>query len=170
MIMSAPASRRPWMHVEADAAETEDDRGRADLDLGRVDDGADAGGDAAADVADLVEGRVRIDLGDGDLRQNREVGEGRAAHVVVDLVLADREARRAVRHQALALGGANRGAEVGLARQAGRAFAAFRRIERNDVIALLDRGDARADIDDDAGTLMAEDRRETGLPDRRRTA
>ena len=33
----------------------------ADLDLGRVDDGADAGGDAAADVADLVERRVLAD-------------------------------------------------------------------------------------------------------------
>jgi hypothetical protein len=44
--------------VEADAAEAEDDGGRADLDLGGVDDRADAGRDAAADVADLVEGRV----------------------------------------------------------------------------------------------------------------
>ncbi len=38
--------------------------------------------------------------------------------------------------------------------------AAFRRIERDDVVALLDRGHARADIDDDAGAFMAEDRRE----------
>ena len=157
------------MHVEADAAETEDDRRRADLDLGRVDDGADAGGDAAADIADLVERRVRIDLGERDLRQNGEIGEGRAAHVVEDLVLADREAARAVRHQALSLGRADRGAQIGLARQAGIAVAAFRRVERNDVVALLQRGDARADIDDDAGTLMAEDGRETGLPDRRPT-
>ncbi|MCY1535801.1 hypothetical protein D9M68_712230 [compost metagenome] len=123
--------------VEADATKTEDDCGRAHLHLGRVDDRTDAGGDAAADVADLVEGRVRVDLGNGDLRQHRVVGEGRAAHVVVDLVLADREARGAVGHQALALGRADRGAEIGLARQAGRAGAAFGRVERNDVIALL---------------------------------
>ncbi len=89
--------------VEADAAETEDDRGRPHLHLGGVDDGTDAGRYTAADVADLVEGRVGIDLGDGDLGQNRIIGEGRAAHVVMDLVLADREARSAVRHQALAL-------------------------------------------------------------------
>ena len=57
-IMSAPAMRSALDHVEADAAEAEDDDVRARLDLGRVDDGADAGGDAAADVADLVEGRV----------------------------------------------------------------------------------------------------------------
>ncbi|MGZ2469432.1 hypothetical protein ACVJMZ_005019 [Sinorhizobium medicae] len=59
-----------------------------------------------------------------------------------------------------ALGGADGGAQIGLARQAGGAGAAFRRIERDDVVALPDAGDARADIDDDAGALMAEDRRE----------
>src|SRR5208283_1984923 len=43
--------------VEADAAEAENDRRRPRLDLGGVEHGADSGGDAAADVADLVEGR-----------------------------------------------------------------------------------------------------------------
>ncbi len=143
--------------VEADAAEAEDDRRRARLDLGGVDDGADAGGDAAADVADLVEGRVRIDLRHRDLRQHGEVREGRAAHVVEDLVAAAGEARRAVRHHALPLRGADRGAEIGLARQAGRALAAFGRVERDDVIALAHAGHAGADIDHDARALMAED-------------
>ncbi|MNV25551.1 hypothetical protein D3C71_1166510 [compost metagenome] len=94
-------------HVEADAAKAEDDRRGADLDLGGVDDRTDAGGDAAADVADLVEGCIGIDLGQRDLRQDRIVREGRAAHIVMDLVLADREARGPVRHHALALGGAD---------------------------------------------------------------
>ena len=156
--------------VQADAAEAEDDRRRALLDLGGVDDRADAGGDAAADVADLVEGRVRVDLGQRDLGQHGEIREGRAAHVVKDLVLADREAAGAVRHQALALRGADRGAEIGLARQAGWALPAFRRVERDDVVALLDRGDALADIDDDAGAFMAEDRRKQPFRDRRPTA
>ena len=135
----------------------------ADLDLGGVDHGADAGGDAAADVADLVEGRVLADLGDRDLGQHGEVREGRAAHVVVDRLALEREARGAVGHQALALRGADRGAEIGLARQAGRALPALRRIERDDVVAWLHRGDARADLDDDAGALVAEDRREEAL-------
>jgi hypothetical protein len=43
--------------VEADASQTEDDGRGALLDLGSIDDGADAGGDPAAHVADLVEGR-----------------------------------------------------------------------------------------------------------------
>ncbi len=41
--------------IEADAAQTEDDGSRTCLDLGGVDHRADAGGYAAADVADLVE-------------------------------------------------------------------------------------------------------------------
>ena len=120
---------------------------------------ADAGGDAAADVADLVERRVLADFRHRDLRQHGEIGEGRAAHIVVDLLAAEREARGAVGHHALALGRADRGAKVGLARQARRALPAFGRVKRNDVVAFLHRGDAGADIDDDAGALMAEDRR-----------
>ena len=38
--------------------------------------------------------------------------------------------------------------------------AAFRRVERDDVVALLHEVTPGADIDDDAGALMAEDRRE----------
>src|SRR5690349_4213390 len=68
--------------VEADAAETEHDDVRARLDLRGVHDGADARRDAAADVADLVEGRVAADLRDGDLRQHRVLREGARAHVV----------------------------------------------------------------------------------------
>src|SRR4029077_7332086 len=49
-------------HVEPDAAEPEDDAFCAWLDLGGVDDSADAGGYAAADVADLVERCVGADF------------------------------------------------------------------------------------------------------------
>jgi hypothetical protein len=45
-------------------------------------------------------------------------------------------------------------------RQTRRALPAFRRIERNDVVALLHAGHTRPDIDDDAGALVAEDGRE----------
>jgi hypothetical protein len=37
---------------------------------------------------------------------------------------------------------------------------AFRRVERNDVVALLYAGHPRTDVDDDAGALVAEDGRE----------
>ena len=75
--------------VEADAAEPEHDDVGARLDLRGVDHRADAGGDAAADVADLVERRVLADLRERDLRQHGVVRERRAAHVVVDRLAAD---------------------------------------------------------------------------------
>src|SRR5262249_19602455 len=147
-------------HVEADAAEAEDDALRARLDLGGVDHRADAGSHAAADVADLVERRVLADFRHCDLRQHGEIRESRAAHVVVDLLAADGEAGAAVGHDALALGGADRGAQVGLARQARRALPTLRRVERDDVVALLHRGDARPNVDHDARALVPEDRGE----------
>ena len=166
-IMSAPAIRAALHDVEPDAAEPEHDDTGAGLDLGGVDHRADAGGDAAADVADLVERRVLADLRQRDLRQHRVIREGRGAHVMEDLVAAEREPAGAVGHHALALGRADRGAEIGLARQAVLALPAFRRVERDDVVALLQAGHPGPDIDDDAGALMAEDRREQPLRDRR---
>ena len=134
----------------------EHDRRRARLDLRRVEHRAHARRHAAADVADLVERRGGIDFRDRDLRQDGEVREGRAAHVMEDLVLAAGEARRPIRHHALSLGCADRSAEIGLARHAGRALAAFGRVERDDVIAPLDAGHAGADIDHDARAFVSE--------------
>src|SRR5213079_3226363 len=70
----------------------------ARLDFGGVDDGADPGRDAAADVADLVERRVLADLRDRDLGQDSKIREGRRSHVVEQLLAAQGEAARAVRH------------------------------------------------------------------------
>jgi hypothetical protein len=147
-------------HVQADAAQAEHDHVGARLDLGREDDGADAGGDAAADVADLVERRVVTHLGQCDLRHHDVVGERRRAHVVVDRLAVQREARGRIRHQAAALRAADRLAQIGLLRQAEFALAAFRRVQRDDVVILAQAGDARADIDHDAGAFMAENGRE----------
>src|SRR5213078_3883806 len=54
-------------HVEPDAAEAEHDDVRAGLDLGGPQHRADAGGHAAAEVADRRERRVLADLGERDL-------------------------------------------------------------------------------------------------------
>ena len=86
MIMSAPARRRPWMTLRPMPPSPKTIAVDARLDLGGVDHGADARRHAAADVADLVERRGRVDLGDGDLGQHGVIGEGRAAHVVVELL------------------------------------------------------------------------------------
>ncbi len=146
--------------VEADAAEAENDDVRARLDLGGLDDCADAGGDSAADVAAGLERRVLADLRHRDLGQHGEVREGRAAHVMEDGLALVAEAASAVGHHALALRRADRGAEVGLAGEARLTLAAFGRVQRDDVVARLHAGDARPDLAHHARALVAEDRGE----------
>ena len=65
---------QPLDHVEADAAETEHDAIGAGLDLGGIEHRLYAGGHPAADVADLIKGRIGADLGQSDLGQHREIG------------------------------------------------------------------------------------------------
>jgi len=146
-------------HVEANAAQSEDHAVGTHLHLGGVDHRAHAGGDAAADIADLVEGRVAADLGQCNLGQHRVIREGRAAHVVMDGLALVGESRGTVRHQPLALCGADLLAEIGLGVQAVLALAALRRIERYDVVAGFQRGDARPDLDYDASAFVAHDGR-----------
>src|SRR5262249_56210481 len=61
--------------IEPNAAEPENDTGRAGLHLGRVENGADPRSDAAADVADLIEGTVLPNPGDPDLAHHPEIPE-----------------------------------------------------------------------------------------------
>src|SRR3989475_11806836 len=105
-------------HVEPDAPETEYHDVRARLDLGGVDHRADAGGHAAADVAHLVERRVLADLRQRDFRNHGVVGKSRSAHVVEELLAAQRKTAAAVWHHALPLRDAYRLAQVALAGEA----------------------------------------------------
>src|SRR6201994_479138 len=70
--------------VQPDAAETKHDNIRAGRDLGRIGHRTDTGGDAAADVAALVEGCVLANFRDRDFRQHGKVRERRTSHVVID--------------------------------------------------------------------------------------
>src|SRR6202521_1086593 len=149
--------------VQPNTAQAKHHHVRAGLDLGGIDDRPDAGRDAAADVTDLLEGRVLADFGERNLRQHRVIGESRASHVVMDHLLAHREAAGAVRHDALALGGADGGAQVGLARQARLALPALGRVERNHVITLAERADAGPHVHDDARALVPENHRKQTL-------
>ena len=101
--------------VEPDAAEAENDDVGAGLDLGGIDHRSNPGGDPAADIADLVERRVLADLCHRNLGQHREVRESRGAHIMVDFAAAEREPAGAVGHHPLALRGADRDTEIGLA-------------------------------------------------------
>ena len=69
-------------HVQANAAQAEHDHVRTRFDLRREQHRADPGGDAAADVADLVERRVVANLGQRDLGHPGVVGEGAGAHEI----------------------------------------------------------------------------------------
>src|SRR5690606_14233555 len=89
--------------------------------------------------------------------------ERRGTHEMQNLLAVDREAARAVRHQALALRDADLLTEVRLARLAEFALAAFGCVERNDVIAGLDARDAGADFLDDSAAFMTENDRERAL-------
>src|SRR5690606_9849807 len=60
------------------------------------------------------------------------------------------------RHQALALRAPDRGAQVGLAAQARLTLAAFRRVQRDDVIADGKAGYARSDLDHHARAFVAQ--------------
>ena len=150
----------PLNRSETDAAEAEDGHRVARLHLGRVVHGADAGGHAAAQQADMLGIGVRVDLGQRDFGHHRVFAEGRAAHVVVDRLAVVAEAGGAIGHHALALGGAHRHAQVGLAALAEQALTALGGVQRDHVVTRLDRGHALADLDHDAGALMAQHRRE----------
>lgn len=60
-------------------------------------------GDTAAKQAHLVEVSTGVDFGGRDLRDDRVLGEGGAAHEVVDGLAVLRQPAGAIRHQALAL-------------------------------------------------------------------
>jgi len=74
---------------------------------------------------------------------------------VVDRLAVVAEARGAIGHQALALGGTHGAAQVGLAGLAELALPAFGGIERDHVIADRHRGDALANGLDDPTALVA---------------
>jgi hypothetical protein len=144
-------------HIKADAAQAEHHHMCARLDLGRLDHRAYAGGDATTDIASLVEGRVGTDFRQCNLRQHREIREGRAAHIMMDRFALERKAAGAVGHQALSLSGADGGAEIGLVRGAAFALTAFGRVERDHMIVRFDAGHALSHLHHHTGTFVTQD-------------
>lgn len=74
---------------------------------------------------------------------------------VDDLSLAS-EARGSIRHEALTLGDANDGAQVGLSTLAELALAALRHVQRNDVVTDGNASHSLANALDDSRTFVAE--------------
>jgi hypothetical protein len=175
-------------HAQADAARAEDGHVAALLHLGRDARRAVARRDAAAEQAGPVHGRVLLHRHDRDVGHHRVLAESRGAHEVQDVLAAGAEARGPVGHDAAALRRADLAAQVGLARLAELALAAFggtfgvglvggcsymgggggrdgkgNALESNDMVARLDVGHTLADRLDDAGTFVAEDHGERTL-------
>jgi hypothetical protein len=126
---------RALNHRQTDAAEAEYRDRRTWLDLGRIQHCADAGGDAATEQAHFVQRRGGIDLGQRDFRHHGVFGEGRATHVVKQRLTLAGKAAGVVGHVTGPHRGGDGLAQVGFRRTAIFAFAAFRDVERNDMIA-----------------------------------
>src|SRR6185437_11052199 len=145
---------RALHHRQADAAQAEHRNRRTRGHLRRIQHRADAGGDAAAEQAHLLQGCFGIDLGQRNLRQYRVFGERAGPHVMQHRLALERESRRAVRHDALALGDANSLTEIGFPGKAELAGSAFWRVQRDHMIAGLDAGHSGADFLDDAAAFV----------------
>src|ERR1700730_13478741 len=148
---------------QPDAPKPEYRDGRARSHLGRVEHRPDAGGDAAAEQADLVEWRPRIDLRDRDFGQHRVLREGARAHVVQHGLALGREPGGPVGHEPLALGGADLLAQIGAARAAELALAALGCVKRDHVVAGAHARDTGSHLLDDASALVTQNRREQTL-------
>src|SRR3954453_11811618 len=91
---------QPLDYIEADAAQPEHYAFRPGFDLCGIENGADSGRHPAADITDLVKGSILANLGDCDLGKHRKIGKRGCAHIVMQLLAIEREARRSVRHDA----------------------------------------------------------------------
>src|SRR5262249_17515515 len=91
-----------------------------------------------------------------NFRQHGEIRKRRAAHVMEDRIAITAEAAGPVGHHPLALCRANRRAQIGPSRETGFALAAFRRVERDDVISSFQWMGSGTDFAEDAGPLVAE--------------
>jgi hypothetical protein len=113
---------------QTNAAGTEDGDVGALLDTvlsGRDDGSSVTGGDSAAEQTCAVHGRLLGDGDDRDVCYDGVLRECGCAHEVEEVLALALEARGAVGHDALALGGSDLAAEVGLARFAELALFAF---------------------------------------------
>jgi len=130
--------------------------------LSGLESGTDTSGDAATHEADLGGVESGVDLHDGDLCADGVLREGRAAHEVEDLLaILGGETGGAIRHETLALGCANLGAEVGLGRSAVLASLAFGSVGGNNHVTDLNGGNALTNGLNNTSTLVTENARET---------
>ena len=77
-----PSQARTLHHGQADAAQTKDSHRVASLDFGGVANGAQAGGDAAAQQTYFLRVSRRVDFGEGHFSHHGVFAKGAGAHVM----------------------------------------------------------------------------------------
>lgn len=150
---------------KTDGTESEDGDTGAGLHVAVVENGTPAGGNTATKHAHMTEISVGVNLGGGNLSNNRVLSERRAAHEVVDSLAVFAEARGAVGHDTLALGRADLGTQVrslALTEDA-VVLAALGSVARNDDVTGLKRGNTLADRLNNTSGLVTKDGRELAL-------
>jgi hypothetical protein len=148
---------------QTDTASAEDSNIVALLDIGGDGGSSVAGGDTAAEQTGSVLGSRGVDGDEGDVSNHSVLGEGRAAHIRIEILALALEPGGSVWQNTLTLGGSHLLAQVGLAGLAELALLALGSVEQNDGVSGLDAGDALADRLDDTGTLVAQNRGEDSL-------
>ena len=128
----------------------------ARVNLGNVDRGAEAGRESAGKQTGPVEGSLRIDLGQSDLRHHRRLGKGRRSHEVPNLIPVSSQPRSSVGEVALVLLLADRQAEVGPFIATVDAFATLGREEGHDVVSDRERFDSGTHFLDHASPFVAQ--------------
>ena len=158
------AHARAEQRGEADATEADDRDAAMQRQVGGVDHGAGAGDHGAAEHGRMGEVEAAVDPHHRVARHGRIFGERRDAEVMVHVGTRAMQATRAADQRAGRVGGGARLAERGPARFARAAVPAARHERRDDVVADLQVGDARAELLDDARALVAEHHRQRPRP------
>ena len=151
----APDNDGAEQAAQAHAAEAEHSDAFAGLHLRRVDGGADAGDDGAAEQRGVVHGDVLADLLQRVARDHGVFGKAREARVMRDLLAVEHEAASAGGEVTFGPGRRVCGAQIGTLADALAACAAAWREDEDDVVAGFEVGDAWPNLGDDAGSLVA---------------
>lgn len=141
---------------QADTAEADHRGGLAELEIGGVDDGADAGEHGASEEGRFHQGKFGVDLDHGMPRNHGVIGETGDAEMMIDRHTVAMQAAFAGEQRAGAVGGSTWFAEGGAALGAGHAVAAARHEHHHHVVARLEVGHIGADFLHNARGFMAE--------------
>ena len=152
-----PLEPRPGDGTEADHPGAEHGAGGARPYGGGLHCRPETGREAAGEQAGSVEGRLAVDLGEGDLRHHGVLRERRGAHEVAHRLAVAGEAGGAVGEVAEVLLLADREAEVRQRADAVDALSALGREEGDDVVSLGQERHVRPAPLDDARALVSED-------------